>query len=255
MRQLVLCLALTSCVSAGEHQAVVSERDVLKDRVTELEASNRDLEKRAASLSKEVERLSGAAALRAERKARAGKFKESLEMAADAPLGAVFHTSVGDITCELWPEIAPITVENFVGLATGTKAWTDPKTEQKREDPLYSGTIFHRVIKGFMIQGGDPLGTGRGGPGYRFEDEFDPTVRFSEPGLLAMANAGRNTNGSQFFITDSAPAHLNDKHTIFGKCDLPVMRKIINAPVKGSGRGASEPVEPVVLQSVEITKG
>ncbi|TNE85825.1 MAG: peptidylprolyl isomerase [Deltaproteobacteria bacterium] len=176
-------------------------------------------------------------------------------MTAEGKLGAVFHTSAGDITCELWPEVAPITVENFVGLATGTKTWTDPRTEAKRNDPLYNGTIFHRVIKDFMIQGGDPLGTGRGGPGYRFEDEFDPTVRFSEPGLLAMANAGRNTNGSQFFITDSTPSHLNDKHTIFGKCDMPVVKKIISAPVKGSGRGASDPVDPVVVENIEITKG
>lgn len=157
-----------------------------------------------------------------------------------ADLKAAIVTSKGTINIDLFADKTPLTVANFANLA---------------RRGFYDGLTFHRVIADFMIQGGCPEGTGTGGPGYRFEDEFDPTVRFSEPGLLAMANAGRNTNGSQFFITDSAPAHLNDKHTIFGKCDLPVMRKIINAPVKGSGRGASEPVEPVVLQSVEITKG
>src|SRR5690606_7363957 len=137
--------------------------------------------------------------------------------AAQANTKAIIHTSDGDITIELYPEKAPKTVENFVGLATGKKTWTDPKSGKAVNDkPLYNGTIFHRTIPGFMIQGGDPLGTGTGGPGYRFEDEFSD-LTFDQPYLLAMANAGPGTNGSQFFITAGPTPHLNNRHTIFGK--------------------------------------
>jgi len=130
---------------------------------------------------------------------------------------ATLHTNQGDIRIELFPNHAPKTVRNFVGLADGSQQWTDPKTGQKRSDSLYAGTVFHRVISGFMIQGGDPLGTGTGGPGYRFGDEFHPELRFDRPYLLAMANAGPGTNGSQFFITVTNTPHLNMKHTIFGE--------------------------------------
>ena len=150
---------------------------------------------------------------------------------------ATFQTSVGEIVVKLLPEKAPKTVANFVELAEGTKEWKDPKSGQAAKRPLYDGTVFHRVIPDFMIQGGDPLGTGTGGPGYRFEDEIGPDNRFDRPGLLAMANAGPNTNGSQFFITEVPTPHLNRGHTIFGEVTkgAELIRKIAltgNAKVK-----------------------
>ena len=132
-------------------------------------------------------------------------------------LYAIFQTSQGNITVRLLEKDAPETVANFVGLATGSKEWTDPRTRAKSHAKLYDGTVFHRVIPNFMIQGGDPLGTGTGDPGYRFKDEFQSGRRFDKPGLLAMANAGPNTNGSQFFITEVPTPHLNSRHTIFGE--------------------------------------
>ncbi len=150
---------------------------------------------------------------------------------------ATFQTSLGEIVVKLLPEKAPKTVANFVGLAEGTREWKDPRSGQSMKRPLYDGTVFHRVIPDFMIQGGDPLGTGTGGPGYRFEDEIGPDNRFDRPGLLAMANAGPNTNGSQFFITEVPTPHLNRGHTIFGEVvkGLELIRKIAlagNAKVK-----------------------
>lgn len=132
-------------------------------------------------------------------------------------LYAVFQTSRGNIVVKLFEKEAPKTVANFVGLASGSQEWVDPRNGQKSKAKLYDGTVFHRVIPQFMIQGGDPLGTGTGGPGYRFEDEFQSGKKFDRPGLLAMANAGPNTNGSQFFITEVPTPHLNNKHTIFGE--------------------------------------
>ena len=132
-------------------------------------------------------------------------------------LFAIFRTSSGDITIKLFEKEAPKTVANFCDLATGSKEWKDPRTGAKTTARLYDGTVFHRVIPQFMIQGGDPLGQGIGGPGYKFEDEFQSGKRFDKPGLLAMANAGPNTNGSQFFITEVPTPHLNNKHTIFGE--------------------------------------
>jgi len=132
-------------------------------------------------------------------------------------LYAIFHTSKGTITCSLFEKEAPKTVANFVGLADGTKEWTDPKTGKKVKKRFYDGLIFHRVIPNFMIQGGDPEGTGRGGPGYKFEDEFNPSLKFDKPGKLAMANSGPHTNGSQFFITHVPTPWLDNKHTIFGQ--------------------------------------
>jgi peptidyl-prolyl cis-trans isomerase A (cyclophilin A) len=132
-------------------------------------------------------------------------------------LFAVFHTTMGDLVVRLFPERAPKTVENFVSLAEGAREWTDPKTREKVKRPLYDGTVFHRVIPDFMVQGGDPLGTGTGGPGYKFEDEIGPQNRFDRPGLLAMANAGPGTNGSQFFITEVPTPWLDKGHTIFGE--------------------------------------
>src|SRR5450755_1751010 len=132
---------------------------------------------------------------------------------------AIIQTTVGNITCTLFPDKAPLTVANFIGLATGTKDWKDPKTGKMMHTPLYDGTIFHRVIPNFMIQGGDPIGTGSGDPGYSFKDETSPDVTFDRPGRLAYANAGPDTNGSQFFITEVPYPSLNGGYTIFGQCD------------------------------------
>jgi peptidyl-prolyl cis-trans isomerase A (cyclophilin A) len=153
------------------------------------------------------------------------------------PIHVTFQTSAGDIVVKLLPEKAPKTVENFLGLAEGTREWTDPRSGKKVMTPLYDGTVFHRVIPDFMIQGGDPLGTGTGGPGYKFGDEIGPDNKFDRAGLLAMANAGPNTNGSQFFITEVPTPHLNRGHTIFGEVvkggDLvPKITRMGNAKVK-----------------------
>ena len=141
---------------------------------------------------------------------------------------ATFQTSLGEIVVKLLPEKAPKTVANFVDLAEGTREWKDPRSGQSAKRPLYDGTVFHRVIPDFMIQGGDPLGNGTGGPGYRFEDEIGPENRFDRPGLLAMANSGPNTNGSQFFITEVPTRHLDRGHTIFGEVvkGIEMVRKI-----------------------------
>ena len=138
---------------------------------------------------------------------------------APQPVQALFETTMGNITCTLFPDKAPVTVDNFIGLATGTKDWKNPASgATMHKKPLYDGTVFHRVIPNFMIQGGDPLGNGTGGPGYSFKDEFSD-LTFDQPGRLAMANSGPATNGSQFFITEVPTPHLNGKHTIFGQCD------------------------------------
>jgi peptidyl-prolyl cis-trans isomerase A (cyclophilin A) len=166
---------------------------------------------------------------------------------------AIFKTSKGDITIELFPKAAPKTVANFVGLAKGTKDWTSPKTGDKMVGKsLYAGTIFHRVIPDFMIQGGDPLGQGIGGPGYKFEDEFNNGYDFSEPYMLAMANSGSNTNGSQFFITVAPTTWLNNKHTIFGKVIKGT--EIVDAISTVKTSSGDKPVEAVILSSVEINE-
>jgi peptidyl-prolyl cis-trans isomerase A (cyclophilin A) len=158
---------------------------------------------------------SPAADKKIEKPAGKAKWLEKVEKGGD--LFATFETSLGNITVRLFPKDAPKTVQNFVGLATGEKEWTDPRTHQKSTKPLYDGTIFHRVIPNFMIQGGDPLGQGIGGPGYQFEDEFKSGRAFDKPCILAMANAGPGTNGSQFFITEQPTPHLTNHHTIFGE--------------------------------------
>lgn len=163
---------------------------------------------------------------------------------------AVFETNKGEITCLLYPEAAPKTVKNFVELAKGEKEWLDPNTNEKTKKPLYNGTIFHRVIPDFMIQGGDPMGTGIGGPGYKFEDEIDPVLVFSNPGTLAMANSGPNTNGSQFFITAAPTPWLNGNHTIFGRVikGQDIVESI--SLVKRNSQDA--PLDPVVLEKITI---
>ena len=166
-------------------------------------------------------------------------------------LYATFKTSQGDIVVHLFSKDAPKTVENFAGLATGEKEWTHPGTGEKSKKPLYDGVIFHRVIPNFMIQGGDPLGQGTGGPGYKFEDEFQSGRRFDKPGILAMANAGPNTNGSQFFITVAPTPHLNNRHTIFGEVvqGYDVAVKISEVPRDRRDK----PNEPVVIKTVQIS--
>jgi peptidyl-prolyl cis-trans isomerase A (cyclophilin A) len=165
---------------------------------------------------------------------------------------ATLHTSLGDIKVTLFPDHAPKTVENFVGLADGSKAWKNRRTGQAGEGALYNGVIFHRVIPGFMIQGGDPEGTGMGGPGYTFADEFHPELTFSKPYLLAMANAGPATNGSQFFITVAATSWLNFKHTIFGEVADAESRAVVDKIAAVPTGRQDRPVQDVVISSITI---
>jgi peptidyl-prolyl cis-trans isomerase A (cyclophilin A) len=165
---------------------------------------------------------------------------------------ATLHTNHGDIKIELFPDHAPKTVRNFVGLAEGTQEWTDPRTGKASTTPLYDGVVFHRVISGFMIQGGDPLGTGTGGPGYRFGDEFHPDLQFSKPYLLAMANAGPGTNGSQFFITVGATPWLTMKHTIFGEVADAESRAVVDAIAAVPVGAMDRPKDAVVIESVTV---
>ena len=167
-------------------------------------------------------------------------------------LYAVIHTSMGDIVCRLFEKEAPKTVANFVGLATGSKRWRDPESGAEKHKPLYTGTTFHRVIPGFMIQGGDPTGTGSGGPGYEFEDEIDPNLKFDRAGLLAMANSGPNTNGSQFFITVAPAPHLDSHYSIFGEvvAGQDVADHIADVPRNSDDK----PLEPVHISSITVRR-
>lgn len=165
---------------------------------------------------------------------------------------AVIETSMGTIVCELFEKTAPITVKNFVDLAEGNKEWTHPRTGEKKKSHYYDGLIFHRVIPDFMIQGGDPLGEGYGGPGYKFKNEFSPDVKFDKPGRLAMANAGKDTNGSQFFITDVVVPLKAEDYTIFGQVveGLDVVKKIARVPRNANDR----PNTPVTMNKVTIDR-
>ena len=167
---------------------------------------------------------------------------------------ATLTTSLGDIRINLFPDQAPKTVRNFTGLAEGTQEWTDPRVRAKSTAPLYDGTVFHRVIPGFMIQGGDPLGTGTGGPGFRFADEFNPQLTFDRPYLLAMANSGPNTNGSQFFITVAPTSWLNFKHSIFGEVADQESRDVVDAIAATPTGPGDRPRQDVVITSVTITR-
>jgi len=182
--------------------------------------------------------------------------QQSAEPAAGRAPGLylTFETSMGDIHCRLFEKEAPLTVKTIVGLATGKLSYIDPRTKQKASGkPFYNGLTFHRVIPRFMIQGGDPLGDGTGepgGPDFPFKDEFSPSLRFNIPGRLAMANAGPNTNGSQFFITEVAVPELNDKHTIFGQCEeLSVIKAIARTPAEDE-----RPVTPVIIKHVSVER-
>jgi peptidyl-prolyl cis-trans isomerase A (cyclophilin A) len=165
---------------------------------------------------------------------------------------ARFETTEGSFTIRLFEKEAPQTVANFVGLAEGSKEWKDPATGERKKGPFYDGVIFHRVIDGFMIQGGDRLGQGTGGPGYKFNDEFHPTLRHDRAGILSMANAGPNTNGSQFFITLGPTPHLDNRHSVFGEVveGMDVVRRIGAVP---TGR-ADRPLKDVVMSSVRIER-
>ncbi|WP_044085287.1 peptidylprolyl isomerase [Bifidobacterium gallicum] len=173
----------------------------------------------------------------------------------------IMHTSEGDITINLFDDKAPETVENFLGLASGKKAWTDPMTGQSSNEAFYNGLTFHRVIKDFMIQGGCPLGTGTGGPGYNFDDEIDPSLTFDRPYLLAMANAGlrrgadgkiHGTNGSQFFITTVPTPWLNGHHTIFGEVADEASKKVVDHIDTTATDGQDRPLEPIMIESIEL---
>ena len=172
---------------------------------------------------------------------------------------ATLHTNRGDIRIELFPDHAPKTVRNFVELADGTREWTDPRTGKSGDAPFYDGLGFHRVIGGFMIQGGCPIGNGTGGPGYAFDDEVHPELTFGKPYLLAMANAGvrmgKGTNGSQFFITVGLTPHLNGKHTIFGEVADAASRQVVDAIATTATDRSDRPVEPVVIEKVTVERG
>jgi peptidyl-prolyl cis-trans isomerase A (cyclophilin A) len=169
-------------------------------------------------------------------------------------LYATLKTNQGDIELKLFPDHAPKTVANFVELAEGKREWLDPASGEKVTRPLYDGTVFHRVISGFMIQGGDPLGSGMGGPGYKFGDEFHPELQFDRPYLLAMANSGPGTNGSQFFITVGPTPHLNRRHTIFGEVADASGRGVVDRIAATPTGGMDRPREDVVIESVVIER-
>ncbi|MCB9663183.1 MAG: peptidylprolyl isomerase [Alphaproteobacteria bacterium] len=229
----------------------MKERDDARSRVTKLEDELDQAKGRIKELEKDLDKSREKVPTRPPEAQIAAAYSE-LRLTKGGRLRAVFDTNQGEITCELFPHIAPMTVLNFVGLAEGTKEWVDPTSGMKTTQPLYDGTKFHRVIKGFMIQGGDPLGTGRGGPGYMFGDEVWPDIRFDRAGVLAMANAGPGTNGSQFFITSSPQTHLNGKHTIFGKCDTETVERVMALPT--GGESGSAPVDDVVVKTLKIER-
>jgi peptidyl-prolyl cis-trans isomerase A (cyclophilin A) len=168
-------------------------------------------------------------------------------------LYAHFTTSEGNFTARLFEAETPQTVANFVGLAEGTKEWTDPRTRRTEKKPLYNGTVFHRVIDGFMIQGGDPLGNGTGGPGYQFRDEFHRGLRHDKAGVLSMANSGPNSNGSQFFITLVPTPWLDNKHSVFGEIvdGMDIVKKIGRTPTSKPG---DKPVKPIAIESVTVER-
>jgi cyclophilin family peptidyl-prolyl cis-trans isomerase len=172
--------------------------------------------------------------------------------AAQAEPTAIIHTSAGDLHCALFPKVAPIGVQNFIGLADGTKDWTSPISHEKKHGvPLYDGTIFHRVIPSFMIQGGDPAGNGTGDPGYKFKNETSLSVKFDRPGRLAYANAGPDTNGSQFFITEVPQPSLNGGYTIFGQCDDAAV-ELVKQIARMSRDSHDLPLRPVKITHIEI---
>ena len=234
-------------VSCGPPADLIAERDALRDQVAVLEdqvataEAERDAWKsRAASLEERLDQQ------------RIRETYSRLGLEPEERLGVTLETSMGSITCALWPDKAPVTVLNFVELAEGTRPFRDARTGLETRRRFYDGTSFHRVIPRFMIQGGDPLANGTGGPGYKFEDEIVPGLVFDRPGLLAMANAGPDTNGSQFFVTEAAIPALNGKHTIFGQCEeLDVVKEIARVDTDADDK----PLSPITLRRVTLSRG
>ena len=228
------------------------EVDGLKGKVNELEGEKAALSQRLAASEKRVKTLEEAAKT-AEKKLVIDETAAALGIKPGMPLFATFKTSMGDITVELFWEKAPKTVRNFVELAEGKKPWTDPKTQQQVTKKLYDGTIFHRVIPNFMIQGGDPMGTGMGGPGYKFADEFVADLKHDAAGTLSMANSGPNTNGSQSFLTDVPTPHLDGRHTVFGRAVQGT--ELIGQIARVEKAAQDRPKTDVVLKTVVIGRG
>jgi peptidyl-prolyl cis-trans isomerase A (cyclophilin A) len=229
----VLSLTLTSAV------ALADENGAAKDTTTDTTTVEKKTEAKKTDTKKAADK----------------KTTEKTTSLKGKTVIATFETSMGTFKVKLYPDKAPITVKNFVELAKGEKEWTDPKTGKKEHKPLYDGTKFHRVIPGFMIQGGDPLGKGIGGPGYQFDDEIDSSLSFDKPGILAMANAGKpdgvhGTNGSQFFVTVAATTWLNGKHTIFG--EVTEGYPIVEAISKKGTPQDSVPKTDIILKHVKI---
>jgi peptidyl-prolyl cis-trans isomerase A (cyclophilin A) len=237
MRQLLVTgLLLAACQKAGEPPT--PEKGVSRSEIEGAPQSQKPAASASARPAKPAK-----AGTRAPTKADVAAYVKTT-----GPLSATIETSMGTITCELRPDKAPITVANFVGLATGQHAWWDDASKSAVKRPYFDGLVFHRVIPEFMIQGGDPTGTGMGGPGYEFEDEFTD-LKLDRPGTLAMANAGPATNGSQFFITEVPVTRLNGKHTVFGYCkEIEVVKAIARVPVGAKDK----PVEPVIIKKVTI---
>jgi peptidyl-prolyl cis-trans isomerase A (cyclophilin A) len=258
--------ALSWVLACGAGAEITAERDALKGQVVSLENRIERLELEKTALDARVQKLQSAGGGSDRQGATDARRKAMTELDAMGPdgllsrmdlkggdkLGVTLETSLGTITCDLYPDKAPLTVLNFYELATGKREWKDPRSGEWGARPLYDGTIFHRVIPKFMIQGGDPQGTGRGGPGYRFKDEKQTGVAFSEPGLLAMANAGPNSNGSQFFITDGTPTHLNGRHTIFGGGCEPM--EVVKAIALAKADRRNKPLIDVTLEKVTFQR-
>ena len=256
MRSLLILLASVACASDNTN----GDQAALEDQISTMSEQLEEAEREAANLAQQVESEragASASAMAADRLAaensalRNASVLDGLGVSQGDTLVAEFETSKGNISCNLFYEQSPRTVLNFVELAEGTREWQDPRTGMRQTTPLYNGTIFHRVIPGFMIQGGDPVGNGTGGPGYRFPDEVNNGLTFDRPGLLAMANSGPNTNGSQFFITEGTPSHLTGRHTIFGECTPMELIRTIGAVNTGA---RNKPLEDVVLQNVRIDR-
>ena len=235
---------LSIVLACGDSQA--PELQKLRDENAQLQAEFERLDQESDLLHAENIRL--------RRDLSSSRRLLALNQAGIAPgagVSAVLHTSLGSLSCELFPEQAPLAVANFVSLAEGRKAWKDPSSGDTVWEPLYDGTLFHRVIPGFMIQGGDPLGTGQGGPGYQFQDEFSDSLRFDKVGRLAMANTGPGTNGSQFFITLAPRPELDGKHTIFGQCSNPEVSEAIAALPRHE---TDRPEKAVYLKKVSVSR-
>jgi len=245
VRPSILASLLILLLASGCTAALKEENNHLQSKVTALESKIARLSEDNAALKLKISDMENT------------RLKETMaaQTGLEEEMWARFDTSMGTIDCKLESTRAPKTVANFVGLAEGTKEWTDPRGGKKKMEPLYNGTVFHRIIKGFMLQGGDPLGRGTGGPGYKFADEFHPGLKH-KAGTLSMANSGPNTNGSQFFITEVPTPHLNGRHSVFGYCEpMSTVEKIAGVPKQSSdprSTKGSVPVTPVVLKTVTI---